>query len=92
MGSKILNIHHKDLLDKAPGKVAASFSLITEEEIVFSTIDMELVGIEVSEEGIAVSNEQRKPLEYIRQLAGGPPKPVNVGGRLFVFYVIPAVQ
>lgn len=91
MGPKILTIPHNALIDKALGKVGALVSLVTEEEITFNTIDMELVGIEVTPEGISVSNEQRKPLEYINQLAGTPPKPVNVNGRLFVFYMVPIV-
>lgn len=92
MGPKILHLDEKMLIDRGNGKVAALCQLITEAEILFSTTDMELVGIEVTDEGTAVAIEQRKPLEYIHQLSGGAPKPVNVGGRLFVFYMVPIVQ
>ena len=89
MGPKILTIPHNALLDKGPGRVGALAHLVTEEEILFTTIDCEVVGIEVNEDGTAVSLDQRKPLEYISQLAGGPPKPVTLNGRLFVFYMVP---
>lgn len=90
--SRTMIIESADLKDKGPGFVDAYAELHVSKGILFDNIPMSLSGIEVDAEGAAVAHDQRKALEYINQLAGAPPKPVNVDGRLFVFYMVPFIQ